>query len=166
MSSLASATRAAVRGHPFLHLALRADVVNYTAAARFLDIGDTEAVTAALRRFAADLPAFTQTDCAPRVSMQSGLGEGNPDDALLTVGNTHLVAGAGSLTGIVVAGDVSVTALGHVLSCLALADIEPLAAAGTAGALILVVTRRDGPTALRTVEQELLSVPQLCATGG
>ncbi|WP_338728424.1 hypothetical protein [Haladaptatus sp. DJG-WS-42] len=159
MSSLASETRAAVRGHPFLHFALRADVVNYTAAARFLDIGDTEAVTAALRRFADDLPAFEQTDCAPRVSMQSGLGEGDSEDALVTVGDTHLVAGAGSLTGIVVAGDVSVTALGHVLSCLALADIEPFAAAGTEGTLIVVVARRDGPTALRTVERELEAVP-------
>ncbi|WP_336359145.1 DUF7523 family protein [Haladaptatus sp. ZSTT2] len=165
MSSLASETRAAVRGHPFLHLALRADVVNYTAAARFLDIGDTEAVTAALRRFATDLPAFTQTDCAPRVSMQSGLGEGEATDALITVGETHLVPGAGALTGIVVAGDVSVTALGHVLSCLALADIEPLAAAGTEDALIVVVTRRDGPTALRTVERELSAVPQYRAVG-
>ena len=48
--TVAAETREAVRDHPFLETALRAGVVNYTAAARFLDVGEEEAVAAALRQ--------------------------------------------------------------------------------------------------------------------
>jgi len=44
--SVAERTRAAVREEPFLHDALRAGVVNYRAAARYLDVGDEDAVRA------------------------------------------------------------------------------------------------------------------------
>ena len=55
--SLASDTRDAVRRRSFLHAALAAGVVNYTAAARYLDVGEEEAVVAALRRYAEELTA-------------------------------------------------------------------------------------------------------------
>ena len=54
--TVAAETRRAVRASPFLRDALRAGCVNYTAAARFLDVGDEDAVVAALRRYAEDLP--------------------------------------------------------------------------------------------------------------
>src|SRR6056297_2372029 len=54
--SVAAATREAVRDRPALYDALRAGVVNYTAAADALDVdGDREAIATALRRFAAEL---------------------------------------------------------------------------------------------------------------
>ncbi|MFC6732484.1 hypothetical protein [Haladaptatus sp. DYSN1] len=161
MSSLAAETRTAVRDHPFLRAALAAGVVNYTAAARFLDIGDTEAVTAALRRFAADLPDFDTADGRPRVSMQSGLGEGPAAEALVTIGDKHFAPGNGRLTAISAAGDFDVTALAHTLSRLAAADIEPLACAGTAEFHVFVVERRDAPTALRVVEASFSSIPNM-----
>jgi len=60
--TVAADARAAVREHPFLETALRAGVVNYTAAARFLDVGAEEAVAAALRRYAAELDDYAPTD--------------------------------------------------------------------------------------------------------
>jgi len=76
--SVAAATRAAVREHPILLDALRAGVVNYTAAAAWLtsraDLdGDTDAVAAALRRLSEDLPALARASRSARVSMQTGV---------------------------------------------------------------------------------------------
>lgn len=73
--SLAAETREAVRQRPFLLDALRAGVVNYTAAAEFLDLdGDAESIATALRRYAADLPAHATDARDTRVTMQSGVG--------------------------------------------------------------------------------------------
>jgi len=152
--SLAAATRDAVRERPFLYDALRAGVVNYTAAARLLDIeGETEAVATALRRFAEELPDDPPHDADARVSMQSGLSraEDGTDDPLLAVGESRFADG-GSLTGIVATGELSAAALGDVLGRLRAADIA-VEAAGVGGeTLVVVVQRRDGPDALRTVE--------------
>jgi hypothetical protein len=162
--SLAERTREAVRTHPFLHDALRADVVNYTAAARFLDLGadDTEAVGAALRRYAADLPEYDPAGTDARVSMESGLGAvegGDPADALLTVGDRSLVPGEGTLTGILATGNVDATALGHVLAHLRAEEI-PVTAAGVGDdSLVVVVERRAGADALRAVEGALETTP-------
>ena len=60
--TVAAETRKAVREHPFVYDGLRAGIVNYTAAARFLDVGDTEAVGAALRRYAEDLSEYAPPD--------------------------------------------------------------------------------------------------------
>jgi len=151
--SLAAATRDAVRARPFLYDALRAGVVNYTAAARTLDVeGDTEAVATALRRFAEELPAGPAHGSEARVSMQSGLGRVEDGDALLVVGDTRLGEGAGSLTGIVASGDLDPGALGEILGRLRAADV-PVDAAGVGDAtLVVAVGRRDGPDALRVVE--------------
>ena len=151
--SLAAATRDAVRERPFLYDALRAGVVNYTAAARLLDVGgDTDAVATALRRFADELDDGPVHEREARVSMQSGLGRLEDGDALLTVGDTRLGAGAGSLTGIVARGDVSPGALADVLGRLRAADVAVEAAGVGDEALVVVVERRAGPDALRVVE--------------
>lgn len=162
--SLAERTREAVRANPFLYDALRAGVVNYTAAARFLDLGvdDREAVVAALRRYAEDLPDYEDTGRDARVSMESGVGvaaDAGSDEALLTVGETMIVSGGGSSTAIIATGDVGPRALGHVLGHLAAEEIE-VEAAGTAGeSLIVVVSRRAGPDALRAVEAAVETAP-------
>ncbi|WP_262178523.1 DUF7523 family protein [Haloarcula laminariae] len=151
--SLAAATRDAVRERPFLYDALRAGVVNYTAAARTLDVeGDTDAVATALRRFADELTDEPVHESEARVSMRSGLGRVEDGDGALVVGDIRLREGAGSLTGIVASGDVSPPALADVLGCLRAGDIAVRAAGVGEGSLVVVVERRDGPDALRVVE--------------
>lgn len=175
--SLAADTREAVRARPFLHDALRAGLVNYSAAAAWLvdeaDLdGDPEAVATALRRFRDDLPPYATTEQSVSVSMRSGVGvvEGGDaadgdapddagDDALLRVGDAAVVP-EGRSTAIVAAGAVDTAALATVLRRLALADVT-VAAAGVAGdSLVVVVGRRDGATAVRVVEDALTRVPK------
>ncbi|MFB6142596.1 MAG: hypothetical protein ABEJ30_04555 [Halorientalis sp.] len=151
--SLAERTRAAVRAHPFLHEALRAGVVNYTAAARFLDL-EGEAAVAALRRYAEDLPAYEPPTADARVTMQSGLAE-TAEDPLLVVGDSTYGPDGGSLTAVLATGEVDATALARVLGRLRAEEV-PVEAAGVAGAsLLVVVGRREGADALRTVEDAL-----------
>ena len=168
--SLAADTREAVRARPFLLDALRAGVVNYAAAAAWLTStagldGDEEAVAAALRRFRDDLPAYAAAAHAASVSMRSGVGvvdgpPATPEDAdvLLRVG-TAAVTDAGDDTALLVTGDVGARTLAAVLDALIAVDVS-VAAAGVAGdTLLVVVSRRDGATALRTVEATLERVP-------
>lgn len=151
--SLAAATREAVRERPFLYDALRAGVVNYTAAARTLDVdGDTDAIATALRRFADELPDDPAHESRASVSMESGLERTTDTEALLAVGDIRLAGGAGSLTGIVARGDCSPAALGDVLGRLRAAGTDVEAAGVGDGTLVIVVERRDGPDALRVVE--------------
>ena len=167
--SLAADTRTAVRRAPFVHHALRAGILNYTAAAHFLDVGETDAVTAALRRYAEDLPEYETVSREARVTMRSGLSVESEDetggrdtdheDALLTVGGAELVDG-GSLTGVLATGTVDARALAAVLDRLAVEEID-IAAAGVArNTLIVTVERRDGPDAVRIVEDTLSAVPE------
>jgi len=162
--SLAERTREAVRANPFLVEALRAGVCNYTAAARYLDLGadDEEAVVAALRRYASDLPEYDPAGREARVSMESGLGRSDDaaaGDALLAVGDAAFAADGGSLTGLLVTGTVDATALRHVLGALAADDVAVEAAGVTGEAAVVVVDRRDGADAVRTVERALETVP-------
>jgi len=159
--TLAGETRAAVDDHPFLRRALRAGVVNHAAAARFLDVdGDEEAVAAAVRRYAEDLPEFATEDTAARVSMESGLARSEgAGEGLLVVGDDAFGAGGGDLTALVAAGGVDTRALAVVLERLHAAGINPVAA-GVAASLVVVVERRDGADALRLVEDALASVPE------
>jgi hypothetical protein len=153
--TVASDAREAVRAHPFLHAALRAGVVNYTAAARFLDGGETEAVAAALRRYAEDLPEYDPPRTDARVEMRSGLGPADQGEALLAVGDAAFAPGGGDLTGIVATGDVGPRTLADVLARLHVEDLT-VEAAGVAGdALAVVVGRRAGANALRVVEDVL-----------
>ena len=178
--SLAADTREAVRSRPFVLDALRAGVLNHSAAAAWLtdeaDIGgdaDADAIAAALRRFREALPAYATAERAASVSMRSGVGiaenaaerpgHGASDggDPLLRVGGVAVVP-EGRDTAVVATGDVDAAALGAVLRRLDAVDVD-IRAAGVAGdALVVVVGRRDGATAVRTVEDSLAAVP----TGG
>ncbi|MEF8868800.1 MAG: hypothetical protein V5A85_09805 [Haloarculaceae archaeon] len=157
--TVAAETRRAVRAHPFLRDALRAGCVNYTAAARFLDLGEEEAVAAALGRYAEDLPDYERPAPAGRVrvNMRSGLGPTeDPEEALLRVADTLLAPGGGDLTGITATGDgVDPRSLGHVLARLDAEGVAVGAAGATDGVLLVAVNRRDGPDALRYVEDAL-----------
>ncbi len=164
-SSLAESTREAVRSQPFLQTALRAGILNYTAAARYLPVeGDPEAVATALRRYADELPAYEPDGIDARVRMQSGVGpvetgahadaEG---DVLLSVGGLTVAAGDGEQTAIITTGSFEPTALAPVLQALEIAAIEPTAAAVGGGTLLVIVDRRAGVDALRTVESALES---------
>jgi hypothetical protein len=168
--SLAADTREAVRARPFLLDALRAGVVNYAATAAWLTSvagldGDEEAIAAALRRFREDLPTYATAEHAASVSMRSGVGviDGpsapqEDADVLLRVG-TVAVTDAGDDTVLLVTGDVSARTLAAVLDTLVAVDVS-VAAAGVAGdTLLVVVSRRDGATAVRTAEAVLGRVP-------
>ena len=169
--TLAADTRRAVRRNPFVHRALRAGVLNY-AAARFLEVGETDAVVAALRRYAEDLPEYGTASREARVTMRSGLGiedgsgsedsgtdGGEGEDALLAVGGVELVDG-GSLTGVLATGDVGTRALAGALDRLAVADVAVVAAGVAGETLVVAVERRDGPDAVRIVEDALSAVPE------
>ena len=157
--SQASVTRAAVDDHPFLRRALRAGVVNHAAAARFLDVdGDEDAIAAALRRYAEELPPLAVAGRDGTVSMESGLGES--DDGVVVVAGRGYAPGEGRLTGLLASGDVDARTLSHVLARLHAAAIEPEAAGVAADALVVVVGRRAGADALRIVEDALDTVPE------
>ena len=159
--TVASETREAVREHPFLYTGLRAGIVNYTAAARFLDVGDDEAVAAALRRYAEELGEYDPPAYRVSVSMQSGVrrtdsGETDPStEALVTVGDETFSADGGDLTAIVATGEIDARALETVLGRLRTAEIAVVTAAVHNGTLVVVVGRRSGPDAVRAVEDAL-----------
>lgn len=151
MSSLAAATREAVDAHPFVRDGLRAGILNFSAAARFLDVdGGDEAVATALRRYAAELPDIESRDGSVRVTMQSGIGRG--EGSLLAVGGTAYTADAGSATAIQALGDVDARLLSTVSSRLADASVAVHGAGLTQDTLVVVVERRDASTALAIVE--------------
>lgn len=172
--SLAARARAAVDDRPFLRTALAADVVNYAAAARTLDLdtddantdtdpsaepGRIDAVAAALRRYAEELEFDTEARSA-RVTMEGRLGE-TDETGLLSVNGTNYASGAGTLTGVLAAGDVDARALAAVLSRFDAAGVDPEAAGVAGGALLVVVQRRDGPDAVRLTERALDAVTRV-----
>lgn len=154
--SIAERTRAATDSHPFLVEALRAGVVNYTAAARFLDIGETEAVAAALRRYASELSPRTKAVSNTKVRMITGIGrtEG-ATDALLRIGTTSFEPEGGTLTAIVVEGQGAGDHEVEIRWQLREHDIGVHAVATTSTQCVIVTDRNDGPSALRLIEDEL-----------
>ncbi|MFB6162198.1 MAG: hypothetical protein ABEJ86_01985 [Halococcoides sp.] len=151
--TLAERTREAVAEYPFLETALRAGVVNYAAAARFLDVGEESAVAAALRRYADALDPLDPDERDLAVRMQSGVGPAT-DDPLLAVGGVALGPDGGRATAIVVTGAVDAGLLERVLARCRTAGVGVRAAgvAGESGTLVLAVDRTDGARALRIVE--------------
>ena len=169
--SLAAETREAVRQRPVLFDGLRAGIVNYTAAAESLDIdGDTEAIATALRRFAdslsaadADSDASQEAERSLTVRMESGIDRVDAD-ALLAVDGAGFGGDADtqpapdvadespSLTAIHATGDVDSELLATVVDRLRIDEIEVHAAGVADDALVVVVPRRSGATALRLVE--------------
>lgn len=164
--SLAERTRRAAQARPFLHVALRAGVVNHAAAARLLDLdGDPEAIATALRRYAETLDPVETTARSVTVRMRSGVGlEGVGDEVLLQVGDTT-VGPEGDLTAIIATGEVDAEALAVVLARLAVEDRLPEVAAVGQDTLLVVVGRRQGADALRLVESVLEESPAV-PTGG
>ena len=165
--SLAAETREAVRQRPTLYDALQAGILNYTAAADSLDIdGDTEAIATALRRFGESLSTADDEEEPARsmtVRMESGIDRVDTDARLAVDGvgfgtNTDaapaadVADGSPSLTAIHATGDVDSDLLATVLDRLRIADIEVAAAGVADDALVVVVPRRAGATALRLVE--------------
>ncbi|NGM70857.1 hypothetical protein G6M89_17930 [Natronolimnobius sp. AArcel1] len=161
--SLAAETRRVADQHPFLVAALRAGIVNYTAAARFLEVdGETDAVATALRRYAEELPAYEREERDVRVQMESGIGPTDANaDTLVSVGATGFGSNGGDQTAIFATGAVDGAALAAVLQALTLEDIDPTAAAVGDGTLLVVVDRLEGANALREVENALEGVPTL-----
>lgn len=153
--TVAAETRDAVRARPFLHTALQAGIVNYTAAARFLDVGEQDAVAAALRRYAEELDPRERTERRVSVSMRSGIEKVDGEDGLLTVGNDSFRAENGTLTAIIGNGEIDAADLETILGRLRTAEIPVVAAAGTDDHVFVVVDRRDGPDAVRIVESAL-----------
>jgi len=148
--TLAEQARKAASEHPFIRDALEAGVLNYSAAARFLDIGDEEAVAAALRRYGEELTR-EQPETDVRVTMETGLGR-SEGDGLLAIGNAEFVPGAGSLTAISVSGSCSVRLFRRILGRCETADVEILAAGCSNDGIVVVVARQNGPDALRLIE--------------
>lgn len=162
--SLAARTREATREHPFLFDALRAEVLNYTAAARFLDVdGDEDAVATALRRYADELPEYECERRDARVTMQRGVGVVDDLDEsaeiLLRTGGVGVVPD-GNCTAIAATGTVSAGDVGPACRRLGVAEIPIVAAAGVDGRLTVVVEGSDAVDALRTVESALGDVPE------
>ncbi len=162
--SLAAETRRAVRDRPFLLYGLRAGVVNFTAAARVLDVeGDVDAVATALSRYADELPDYGTAPVESRVRMESRIGPvEEPADAVLAVGGVALGPGNGTRTAVLATGDVGARALEAALARLSVADVPVVAAGVGGGTMAIVVERLDGADALRAVERALEAVP----TGG
>ncbi|MDR5656946.1 hypothetical protein RH831_07095 [Halodesulfurarchaeum sp. HSR-GB] len=148
MGSIAAETRRAVDRTPYLRRALRAGVLNYTAAARELDVSaETEAVASALRRYAAELPALE-----PDTSRVSVRMERDTDERVSVSGQS---SAAESPTAIRLRGDIDPGRFGNALWALSVSDV-PVLGAGTVGeTAVVLVPRGDGPTALRLVEDAL-----------
>ena len=86
-------------------------------------------------------------------------GEGTMDTPLLRVGEHALIPGTGTRTAILVTGAIDGRALSQVLGRLVVEDRPPVAAGFAGRALVVVVSRRDGPSALRLVESALETIP-------
>jgi hypothetical protein len=86
--------------------------------------------------------------------MQSGLGPTeDPDKALLRVSDTLLTSNGGDLTAVTATGDgIRPLTLAHIIARLDAEGVVVAAAGVTDGVLIAVVGRRDGPDALRYIE--------------
>ena len=151
--SLAARTREAARERPWLVDALAAGVVNYTAAARSLEIeGGTDAVATALGRYAEELRKPIPPGDGGRVRMRSGVDLADTaEDAVLAVGDTGIVDG-GDRTVLIASGVDAATALERCLGRLRVEGIDVEAAGWADGTLAIVVDRREGPKALRLVE--------------
>ncbi len=164
--SLASETRAAAREHPFLLAGLRAGVINYTAAARFLDVGEPEAVAAALRRFADEQPAYVSPDRSVRVTIESGIeATDRPADAVLIVGDARFGRGTGSLVAVVASGDVDPPVVSAALDRLAEEGVELQAVGFSGDSLVIVVDRGAGHRVIRVLESTFAAGPPRPSSG-
>ena len=158
--TIAEVTREATRRHPWLIEALRAGVVNFAAAARFLDVGDDEAVAAALRRFADDLPALDVDRPNVRIRMRRDVDRADlAADDLLPATSADGEGEPSSLTALIVRGDVAPGHVAVVLTRLEQAGIHVSAVAAADSRATIAVPRADGARALRMVESTVTTGP-------
>jgi hypothetical protein len=154
--SLAADTREAVRERPVLYDALRAGIVNYTAAADRLALdGDREAIATALRRFAESLEDADASDRSLTVRMDRGIDPESTESLPVLDGDAvsdAVDAASASLTAIRATGDADAALLATVLDRLRIAEIDVLAAGVAADSLAVAVPQRSGATALQLVE--------------
>jgi hypothetical protein len=158
--SVAERTRRAVRDDPSLYDALRAGVLNYSAAARSLDVeGDEESIATALRRFADELDAPDRPDRRVSVRLHRGvaLDDGTIDGGALEGRGLAGVAldENGDVAAIEASGDVDALALEVVLGRLRTRGVRVHAAGVADESLVVAVPTRSGAEALRVVEGAL-----------
>lgn len=147
--SVAAQTRRAVREDPALYDALREGIVNYSAAARSLDVtGDEESIATALRRFADELESGEDGDRRVSVRLHRSV-------ALNRAASGVDLETSGDATAIEATGDVDQIALEAVLGRLRIADIEVSAASLTGETIVVAVEDRSGADALRATEGAL-----------
>ncbi len=151
--TIAEDTRVALRRHPFLREALQTGVINYTAAARFLDVGEVEAVAAALRRLSAELPPGEPTSRDVRIRIIRDIGQvGTTEDALLQIGEDLLGPADAGETALQVEGTLDAGYVGAVCTRMGAERLSIAAAGWTDDRLILVVERTDVADAIRILE--------------
>lgn len=151
--STAARTRDAITAYPFLLMALRAGVLNYTAAARFLGVEDVDAGAAALRRLAEDLPALETISPTLRVRMESGMGPvEDPSEAKLVVGDTAIGSAVGDWTAVVAEGEVELVHVSQVLARIAHENVDPIAASFASDCLVVVTDRSDAHRVIQAIE--------------
>lgn len=151
--TVAATTREAIRDWPFLELALRAGIVNFTAAARFLDCGETDAVAVALRRYAEEIGEIEHPEPTARVSMQSNIEQtSSQENAILTIASTNFSINDGSLTAIIGEGNIGSSDLEWLLGKMRIESIEVVAAAAGPESAVIIVPRSSAPNTLRIIE--------------
>lgn len=159
--SLAAETREAVRQRPVLYDALRAGIVNYTAAAETLPVdGDRETIATALRRFAEAESTTTLDPSDDReltVRMESNTTLPTDMSELLGEAPSAKVAGddteqPNAATAVYATGAVGSKLLARVVDRLRIAEIAVYAAGVAEESMVVVVDRREGATTVQIVE--------------
>jgi|TARA_Y100000817_G_scaffold307468_1_gene293978 hypothetical protein len=138
--SLAAITRREVRKTPYLYDAIRAGIVNYSAAARMLDLeGQDTAVSVSLQRLNKELPPLEMA----RI------------DANITISSDEI----NQQVKIVVEGPVDAKILSHFILVCHMNEIQIIEASISMGEIQIVVEWKEGPNALRIIERALESIP-------
>ena len=137
--SLAAITRRAVRKTPYLYDALRAGIVNYSAAARMLNLeGQDAAISVSLQRLSKELPPLEVASI----------------DANITISSDETKQRAK----IVIEGPVDAKALSHLILVCHMNEIRIIEASVVRGEIDIVVEWKDGPNSLRLIERALESI--------
>lgn len=150
----AERTRAALRRYPFLTLALRAGTLNYQATARFLDIGEPDAVAAALRRHEGSVAELSTTAVRVQVRLERRI---DTDEHLAWEG----MGGDAPYSALRVQGDPPPGLLGLVVWALVLADIDIAGLHYDGSEAVVLVPDRAGPDGVRLIEALAEAVPEL-----
>lgn len=150
--SLASRTRDTVKKYPCIHQALRAGVINYSAAARYLPVsGDTEAIASALRRYAEELPDPTPKPIDVSITMHTSY----PDQLSGLPAETPDTNEEGSITWLCVSGDITPVLVGSVLLGCKSHEIPVQTVSANDGTALISVPQSAGAAALRCIEHVL-----------